>query len=79
MSSITEVSASQKSAYQRPYKTRGQRREIARRKHDENTDQKFLVRVAVAAGLLLLLAVGIAVRSWADRDTEVAATVESPR
>ena len=63
MSTTTDVSASQKSAYQRPYKTRSQRREIARRKHDENADHKFLVRVALVAGALLLIAVGIALKS----------------
>ena len=74
MSSTTEVSASQKSAYQRPYKTRGQRREIARRKHDENADHKFLVRVAVAAGILLLVALGIAMKSSLDTDAAPAMT-----
>jgi hypothetical protein len=66
MSSTTELSASHKAAYQRPYKTRSQRREIARRKHDENTDQKFLIRVALAVGLLLLVALGIALKGAAD-------------
>ena len=72
MSTTTDVSASQKSAYQRPYKTRGQRREIARRKHDENTDRKFLIRVAVAAGLLLLVAVGFAIKSLTDHESSPA-------
>ena len=63
MSTTIEVSASQKVAYQRPYKTRSQRREIARRKHDENADHKFLVRVALVVGALLLIAVGIALKS----------------
>ena len=79
MSSTTEVSASQKSAYQRPYKTRSQRREIARRKHDENTDRKFLVRVAMVAGALLLLAVGFAIKGWTDREAEVPVAVGAPR
>ena len=79
MSSTTEVSAGQKSVYQRPYKTRGQRREIARRKHDENADHKFLIRVAMVAGLVLLVAVGVAIRSWATRDAEAPSAVESAR
>ena len=79
MSSTTEVSAGQKSVYQRPYKTRGQRREIARRKHDENADHKFLIRVAMVAGLVLLVAVGVAIRSWATRDAEAPPAVESAR
>ena len=68
MPSITEVSVGQKSAYQRPYKTRSQRREIARRKHDENADHKFLVRVALVVGVLLLVAVGVALRGTAETD-----------
>ena len=62
MSTTVNVSASQKSAYQRPYKTRGRRREIARRKHDENADRKFLIRVALVVGMLVLVAVGIALK-----------------
>ena len=62
MSTTVNVSASQKSAYQRPYKTRGQRREIACRKHDENADRKFLIRVALVVGMLVLVAVGIALK-----------------
>jgi hypothetical protein len=66
MSTTTEVSASQKSAYQRPYKTRSQRRELARRKHDENADHKFLVRVTLVIGALLLIGVGIAMKGSMD-------------
>ncbi|MDQ2793532.1 MAG: hypothetical protein M3Y12_05930 [Bacteroidota bacterium] len=77
MSSTTEVSASQKSAYQRPYKTRSQRREIARRRHDANTDRKFLIRVAAIGGVLLLLAVGFAIRNWAETEAEAPAAVEA--
>ena len=79
MSSTTEVSAGQKSVYQRPYKTRGQRREIARRKHDENADHKFLIRVAMVVGLVLLVAVGVAIWCWATRDAEAPPAVESAR
>ena len=70
MSSTTEVSASQKTGYQRPYKTRGQRRETARRKHDENADHKFLIRAALVMGVLLLVAVGIALKSWAEPNAD---------
>ena len=66
MSTTIEVSASQKVAYQRPYKTRSQRREIARRKHGENADQRFLVRVALVVGVLLMVAAGIALKSWLE-------------
>ena len=79
MSSITDVPSNQKSAYQRPYKTRSERREIARRKHDENADHKFLVRVAMVAGVLLLIAVGAALKGWADRETEAPVVTEVSR
>ena len=77
MPPTTEVSASQKSAYQRPYKTRGERREIARRKHDENADHKFLVRIAVAMGLLLLVALGIALKSSVEPESSVPPVTEA--
>lgn len=79
MSSTTEFSASQKSAYQRPYKTRSQRRETARRKHDENADHKFLVRVALVAGALLLVVVGVALRSWTESETAALPTTQVVR
>jgi len=69
MSSTTDVSANQKSAYQRPYKTRSQRREIARRKHDEDADQKFLIRVALVVGVLLLVALGVVLKGSSEADT----------
>ncbi|MBJ6107584.1 hypothetical protein JAO73_01065 [Hymenobacter sp. BT523] len=74
MSYTTQASAAKKSAYQRPYKTRSQRRMADRRKHDETADFKFLVRVAVGIGLLLLLAVGFAIKGMAD-SSDVAAPV----
>ena len=77
MPPTTEVSASQKSAYQRPYKTRGERREIARRKHDENADHKFLVRIAVAMGLLLLVALGLALKSSVEPESSVSPVTEA--
>ena len=76
MLSTTEVSASQKSAYQRPYKTRRQRREVARRQHAENTDQKFLIRVAIVVGVLLLLAVGVALKGAMEPETPSAPVTE---
>ena len=79
MLSTTEVSASQKSAYQRPYKTRRQRREVARRQHDENTDQKFLIRVAVAVGVLLLLTIGVALKGTMEPEAPAAPVTQVPR
>lgn len=76
MSSTTEVSPNQKSAYQRPYKSRRQRRELARRKHDENTDQKFLIRVAIVVGVLLLVAVGVALKGAIEPEAPSASITE---
>jgi cell division septal protein FtsQ len=77
MSSTSNVSASPKTAYQRPYKTRGERREVARRKHDENTDRKFLIRLAFAIGAFLLIAVGVVVQSSLEADTTASSTLEA--
>ncbi|WP_197076742.1 hypothetical protein [Hymenobacter terrenus] len=55
-----------KSVYQRPYKSRNQRREADRRKYDEANDQKFLWRVAGTIGLLLMVAVVFAVKGMAN-------------
>ncbi|MBF9223473.1 hypothetical protein [Hymenobacter ruricola] len=66
MSYTTQAPVTKKQVYQRPYKTRSQRREAARRKHDENGDVKFLVRVAVGVGLLLLVAVAFAIKGMAE-------------
>ena len=62
MSSTTFTPSAQKSAYQRPYKSRSQRRHIDRRKHDEANDYKFLIRVAVAIGLVAVVAIGFAIK-----------------
>ena len=75
MITTTKLSASEKSAYQRPYKTRSQRREIARRQHDESADSKFLIRVAVVVGILLLVAIGVAINSGLASDAPAATEV----
>ena len=79
MPPTTEVSANQKSAYQRPYKTRSQRREIARRKYEENHDHKFLTRVALVVGMLVLVAVGIALKGLMEPDATPPPTTQAPR
>ncbi len=79
MATTTNASPPSKGAYQRPYKTRLQRREQARRKHDENSDHKFLVRAAVGVGLLILLAIGFALRGLADRQETTPAALEEGR
>ncbi|WP_426058384.1 hypothetical protein [Hymenobacter sp. B1770] len=63
-----------KSAFQRPYKSRSQRREIDRRKHDEAKDSKFLIRVAIAVGLVLVVALGFAIKGVADTNSTFAQT-----
>ena len=63
----TQAPLANKSAYSRPYKTRAQRRDDARRQHDETGDQRFLVRVSIAIGLLILVAIGFAVTGMADQ------------
>ena len=77
MPTITEVSATSKAAFKRPYKTRSQRREIARRKHDENADHKFLIRATMVVGALLLIAMGCVLLSKSGTNAEVPATVQA--
>ncbi len=60
-------------AYQRPYKSRQERRKAARNQVDDSSDHKFLLRVAVGLGLLVLLVIGFAVKGLADRDNATAA------
>ena len=79
MATTTDALPTPKGAYQRPYKTRVQRREQARRKHDENSDHKFLMRAAVGVGLLILLAVGFAVKGIAERQDTAPAAFEEGR
>ena len=79
MATTTDASPPAKGAYQRPYKTRLQRREQARRKHDENSDHKFLMRAAVGVGLLIMLALGFALKGFADRQETTPAAFEEGR
>ena len=57
---------SKKSAYRRPYKSRRERREVDRRKHDESKDSKFLFRVALGIGLVLLVAWAFVLKGTMD-------------
>jgi hypothetical protein len=77
MSYTIVAPVSKKSAYQRPYKSRRQRREADRRKYNESKDHKFLVRIAVAIGLVVLAAIGFAMKGFLDRDS--AAPIEAIR
>ena len=58
MSKTATSSVSHRTAYQRPYKTRQQRREADRRKTDESNDHKFLVRVGMGIAIVLAMALG---------------------
>ena len=71
LSRNTRANVTQKSAYKRPYKTRQQRREHARRNHDVSNDYRFLVRAAIAIGLVAIIAVGFAAKGLAEHDPAV--------
>jgi hypothetical protein len=68
MSNTTLASKPKKSAYQRPYKTRSERRKIARDKHGEVGDYKFLKRVGLGVGLLILVVLAFAFKGMLDRE-----------
>ena len=72
MADTRTISVSKKTAYQRPYTSRRERRAANRRKTDEGTDVKFLMKVAAGIGLLLLIAVGFAIKGMAERDSATA-------
>ena len=65
-----------KPVYKRPYKSRSERRERDRRKHDEASDYKFLWRMAGGIGLLLLLALGFAIKGATDGEIPPASLTE---
>lgn len=65
------VTQAKKSAYHRPYKSRSDRRKGDRRKFDANKDRRFLWRVVVGMGLLLLLALGFAIKGMIDRESKI--------
>ncbi|MDB5236265.1 MAG: hypothetical protein JWR44_3258 [Hymenobacter sp.] len=66
MSYPTQAPVTNKSAYQRPYKSRIQRREADRRKYDETKDYKFLIQVAVGVVLVIVLALAFALKGTFD-------------
>ncbi|MBD2769251.1 hypothetical protein IC235_15270 [Hymenobacter sp. BT664] len=59
-------------AYKRPYKSRSEsrseHRDESRRKRQEAKDRKFLMRVASAVALVLMIALGIAAKGVMDKD-----------
>lgn len=69
----TDISVSQQKAYRRPYKTRQQRRLADRKKYDESSDRKFLIRVAGGIAILLAIALSFMVKGMMDRSAIEAA------
>ncbi|WP_035562674.1 hypothetical protein [Hymenobacter sp. IS2118] len=66
--------AAKKSAYQRPYKSRRQRREVDRRKHDEAKGSRFLIRFGIAIAILVTITVTFAVTGLSETGNESART-----
>ncbi len=67
---ISDAAVSKKNAYQRPYKSRRQRRESGRRKHDESSDSKFLWRIFIAISIVVLTIVAFMYKGNADREVQ---------
>lgn len=79
MSNTATASSTRKAAYQRPYKSRSQRREVDRRKHDEANDYRFLIRVGVGVAVLVVLVLSFVAKGTLDQATEPAAPTEALR
>ena len=70
MSSTIDAAVSKKNAYQRPYKSRRQRREAGRRKYDESSDSKFLWRIFIAISVVILVIMAFMYKGNADRESQ---------
>ena len=68
MPTITDAPVAKKSAYNRPYRTRQQRRLDARRKFDGSSDHRFLWRALAVVGVLLAVALGFVAKGLANRE-----------
>ena len=80
MSKTVTSSVAQRTAYQRPYKTRQQRRETDRRKTDESAnDYKFLLRAGTGIAIVLALVLGFMMKGMMGGDSEQGIPVESLR
>ena len=75
MPKTTTSSVPHRTAYQRPYKTRQQRREADRQKTDEFHDHKFLLRAGVGIAIVLAVVLGFMLKGLIDRDKARAAIV----
>ena len=69
MSNTVSSPTTNKSAYKRPYKSRGQRREIDRRKYDKAKEHRFLRRGALIVGLLVIIVLGFVVKGMNDQES----------
>ena len=72
------MSVTQNVAYKRPYKSRTQRRKADRDKYTESSDRKFLVRMAGAIAILLVVALAFMVKGAMDRSAVDAAITSQP-
>ena len=80
MSKTTTPSLLSRRAYQRPYKTRQQRRENDRRKTDGSAnDYKFLLRAGAGIAIVLALVLGFVLKGMMGGDSDQGAAVESLR
>ena len=77
MSNTIISSTPKKSAYQRPYKSRTQRREIDRRKYEETKERQFLKRSALAVGLLVIIALSFFIKGWLGHENAPARPMPS--
>ncbi|WP_345120084.1 hypothetical protein [Hymenobacter antarcticus] len=74
MSKTATSPVTHRAAYQRPYKSRQQRRESDRRKTDESSDYKFLLRVGAGIAIVLAMVLGFVLKGMMDRNADPAAS-----
>ena len=80
MSKTATTPVSHPTAYQRPYKSRQQRREADRRKTDNSAnDYKFLLRVGTGIAIVLALVLGFVLKGMMGNDSDQSTAVESLR
>ena len=76
MSKTATSPVTNRAAYQRPYKSRQQRREADRRKSDESNDYKFLLRVGAGIAIVLAVVLGFVLKGMMDRNAAPVSTVQ---
>jgi hypothetical protein len=75
----TDASATRKSAYKRPHKSRHRRRKDDHKKYDESSDHKFLLKVAGIVGIVLAVALGFAIKGSIERSEANASAMGTPQ